>query len=241
MSRDSGPTSAQRSELRALRRQLRRAQEHERATSEEAVADEAPARSLRGLEIQEPEPTTHPYGGPGDGVAYFVERMFSEHPQWSLWALEASAEEARERVAELWGVERGIADARAEAPASAAFECFLLQLDGHRWTLLLRSYGDLQGLGQTAQELSQALATRAVAFGHRETDGASIARVFERGKPGKKARNRRAWDDFFRRLQLFVPYFGLYSEEGRTQLFVEGVEESQVQSCSYLPLDREPR
>ena len=196
---------------------------------------------MEGLEIQEvPEDNTRAFGSPEDGAEFFVHRMFSEHPEWTILALEGSAADMVTTVAEYLGADSYVVDATEEAPESARFEHYLLQLEGHPWSLLLQLERDYEPLRLWGEELSKKLDVRAVAFGYEETGGSSVAQLYESGQATKSAKTSRGWPAFFRRLNLFIPMYFFCSENGRTQLVLEGVERSQVASLSFFSLSSQP-
>jgi hypothetical protein len=199
----------------------------------EPLEEPSAAAFERGLQIQAREGGP-PAGAPGDGVDYLVARMFAEHPEWAVVALEGNAAELAPRLASLLGCERWVADAADRPLASAPVERFLLRLRGHGWSLLLQlRLAPLSQLAQQAAGLSERLGCRTVAFGHVDAGG-SLAQLFDGGRPVRAAKSRNGWSGFFGKLELFVPFFGFASQGGTTQLFLEGVTRDQIESLDYF-------
>ncbi len=199
---------------------------------EEPVLFGFPERGLRCIPAQK----DLPLGAPKNGVEYFVGRMFETHPEWSVLAFKATAGDIVPRLMEFLELTRWVPDAADQILAEAGSEYFLLQLRDHQWSLLLTlslPRGPRQ-LASLAQRISAHLDVPTVAFAYEETGGSSVTQLFESGHPGTEARQRRSWPPFFRKLGLFVPFFGLQSEEGRTELILEGLERSQVESLHFL-------
>lgn len=201
----------------------------------ETESDDELGLPARGLAFLHPR-SDEPVGRPEDGVAYFTRRMFSTFPQWSVLAFRSPASDLAPRLVDALGVDLWIQGAADQPIPEAEDEYFLLQLKGHDWSLLLTlSLPQVPRLlGQEAQELSAKLGLRVAAFGYEETGGSSIAQVFEAGRPVEKARGRGSWNKLFRDEGLFIPFFGLHSEGGQTELVIEGLERTRVDSLHFF-------
>jgi hypothetical protein len=124
------------------------------------------------------------------GVADFLELMHNGQPEWAVLAVKAPIDEVSEDYADLAGsaaVHRDVPRKSAEQYDDVQQVVGVVQTAGSAWTIILRSvhYVDeaqIEGVAETAKELSARLNTRAVSFVGEDTSGANGYKLFEKGK-----------------------------------------------------------
>jgi hypothetical protein len=199
------------------------------------------------------------------GASEFFSFAAREALDWSLAAVEAPIEDvtgwlvARRKPAD-WETDVG---RKRIAPASKP--CFVLQLRGHPWCLVLRTLAwvdpeALEAVREDAHALSEALCTEALAFtGERdpgriryalfrqgglveeaEWEGEELARFRSsaRARPKGPLGPQVVVDLLFRERRLYLPTFSLDSDGGQMWLALKRLPVSAVERADFLALRR---
>lgn len=156
--------------------------------------------------------------------------MFSAHPEWSLWAAEASIDTVASAFAEFRDGSVWARDIITNPPKKKGAELAgmvpLIKTKGSLWVIGLRSVGYIMGphfdgVPEEAEHLSRKLKTRRISFMRQDDAGCLDFRLFEAGKLAQKIytdEDPARLDDSFRKLGLYIPACML--DEDSTSVFL---------------------
>jgi len=197
------------------------------------VRRDDPRHPTGGVEFQ---PADRPVEVAGEnGADYFLESMFASHPEWSIVAVKAGAEQTAAAYAKVFEPQIWIPNATEKRLPFASGRVFLVQLVDQAWTLLLRPR-HLTRISHEARELANHVGAMAIAFGYEETGGSSVLESYDsKGLLVKvKGKNRERWRKFFRDHNIFVPMFLFEGSNDRSWIVLEGVEPSNVERIDFF-------
>ncbi|HLL53904.1 MAG TPA: hypothetical protein VK447_10180 [Myxococcaceae bacterium] len=199
------------------------------------------------------------------GAREFFSFIARETPDWSLAAVEAPiGDVTRALVARLapagWETDVG-----SKRIPPARKPCFVLQLRGHPWCLVLRTLAwvdpdAMEAVREDAQALSEELRTDALAFTgehasarihyalfrggaaleEAEWEGEELCRFRSelRGRPKGPLGPQVVVDLLFRERRLYLPTFSLDSDGGQMWLALKRLPVSAVERADFLALRR---
>ena len=174
--------------------------------------------------------------------------MFSAHPEWSLWAVEAPIESVATAFAALRNGSVWACDILTNPPKKKNADLVsmvpIVQTKGSPWVIGFRSVGYIMeshfdGVPEEAELLSRKLKTRSVSFMRQATAGCIDYRLFERGKVTQKVytdEDPDTLDDSFRQLGLYIPACLLDEDSKSVFLTVQPTSDGRVERVDIVLL-----
>jgi len=197
------------------------------------------------------------------GVREFFDFIQKATPEWAVAAVEARIDAVTHALVARHRPEGWASDVGRKPVAPARRPCFVLQLQGHRWCLVLRTIAwvddaSIQEIRSDARALSQTLSAQALSFTGQQSSGLVRYEVFHSGRvieeaewEGEELSRFRSEtrekpkgplgpevvvDLLFRERGLYLPTCWLDSDGGHMWISLEDLPVSAVERADFLAL-----